>query len=106
MILQRISIDVRIMGGVPCVSGTRVPVAAVIGLMAEGVAPRGGRGTIAAMDVLVQYPQLVIEDVLACLEFAATAIDERHLPLKLPAMRFLIDERLSNQLNPADGVRA
>ena len=76
MTLQRISIDHQIMGGVPCVSGTRVPVAAVIGLMAEGVAPT---------DVLVHYPQLVIQDVLACLEFAATAIDERHLPLKLPA---------------------
>lgn len=72
----RISIDHRIKGGVPCVTGTRVPVTTVVALLAEG---------LATLDVLNHYPQLTIEDVLACLEFAARAVDERHLPLQLPA---------------------
>jgi uncharacterized protein (DUF433 family) len=31
-----ISIDHRVMGGVPCIAGTRIPVATVIGLLGQG----------------------------------------------------------------------
>ena len=34
---DRILIDHHIMGGVPCVRGTRIPVATILGLMAAGV---------------------------------------------------------------------
>ncbi|WP_442791446.1 DUF433 domain-containing protein [Micromonospora sp. NBC_01813] len=34
---DRISIDHRIMGGVPCIAGTRIPVATVIGLLVSRV---------------------------------------------------------------------
>jgi uncharacterized protein (DUF433 family) len=44
--------------------------------MAEGVSTQ---------EVLGYYPQLTLADILACLELAAAAVDERHLPLKLPA---------------------
>jgi uncharacterized protein (DUF433 family) len=30
-------IDHRVMGGVPCVAGTRIPVATVIGLLGQGL---------------------------------------------------------------------
>jgi uncharacterized protein (DUF433 family) len=31
-----VTIDHRIMGGVPCIAGTRIPVATVIGLLGQG----------------------------------------------------------------------
>jgi uncharacterized protein (DUF433 family) len=33
---DRISVDHRIMGGLPCIAGTRIPVATVVSLVAEG----------------------------------------------------------------------
>lgn len=68
--------DHRIMGGVPCIAGTRIPVAAIVGLIAQGLTPD---------DVLREYAQLTRDDVRAALEFAAAAVDERHLPLRTSA---------------------
>jgi len=76
MDLERISVDHRIMGGVPCVRGTRIPVATVVGLIAHGYAPD---------DVVRDYPQLTVEDVRACLLYAARAVDDRELPVRLSA---------------------
>lgn len=64
------------MGGVPCVRGTRIPVATIFGLVAHGVDVE---------QILVEYPQLAAEDVRAALEFAAVAVAERQLPLRTPA---------------------
>ncbi len=64
------------MGGVPCIRGTRVPVATVVGLFAEGQG---------IDEILSDYPQLSPEDVRAALEFAAAAVSERQLPLRMPA---------------------
>ncbi|MFC0526569.1 DUF433 domain-containing protein [Phytohabitans kaempferiae] len=72
----RISIDHRIMGGVPCIAGTRIPVATVVGLLGQGCS---------IDDVLADYSTLTAEDVLAALQFAANAVDERELPLRLSA---------------------
>lgn len=68
--------DHRIMGGVPCIAGTRIPVATIVGLIAQGLTPD---------DVLREYAQLTRDDVRAALEFAAAAVDERHLPLRTSA---------------------
>ena len=68
--------DHRIMDGVPCIAGTRIPVVSIVGLIAQG---------LTADDVVQEYPQLALEDVRAALEFAAAAVDERHLPLRTPA---------------------
>jgi uncharacterized protein (DUF433 family) len=72
----RIVADHRIMGGVPCIRGTRVPVATVVGLFAEGQAIEA---------ILADYPQLTGEDVRAALEFAAAAVSERQVPFRTPA---------------------
>ena len=74
--LGRISIDHRIMGGVPCIRGTRIPVATVVGMIADGASRE---------DILADYPQLVGDDVRAALRYAAAAVDERELPVRLPA---------------------
>ncbi len=73
MAFERISIDHRVMGGVPCIRGTRVPVATVVASLAEGMAPE---------DLVREFPQLVPEDVAEALRYAAAAVDERELPLR------------------------
>jgi len=74
--LGRITVDHQIMGGVPCVTGTRVPVATVVGLVASG---------LTTGEIVAEYPQLTPADVQACLEYAARAVDERELPVRLTA---------------------
>jgi len=76
MDLGRISVDHLIMGGVPCVTGTRIPVATVVGLVANGLSTE---------EITDEYPQLEVADVRACLEYAARAVDERELPVRLTA---------------------
>ncbi len=72
MAFTRIKIDHRIMGGLPCIDGTRVPVAMLVRMIAAGTA----MGTI-----LEQYPQLTEDDVREALRFAAANVDQRVIPL-------------------------
>jgi uncharacterized protein (DUF433 family) len=76
MAFQRISIDPEIMGGVPCVRGTRIPVPMLVRMVAGGM-------TIG--DIVAEYPQLSEEDVAEALRFAAANIDQRTVALDLPA---------------------
>ncbi|MFT4034119.1 MAG: DUF433 domain-containing protein [Patulibacter sp.] len=76
MAAQRIAIDPRVMGGVPVIRGTRIPVATIVGLVAEGLAVEA---------IVTDFPQLSQEDVRAALAFAAAAVAERQLPLRLTA---------------------
>lgn len=72
MAFTRISIDHRIMGGLPCIAGTRIPVAMVVRMIAAGTPVE---------TILEQYPQLVEEDVREALRFAAANLDQRVKPL-------------------------
>ena len=65
--MDRIVSDPAIMGGVPCVRGTRIPVTTIAGLLAENVS---------VADVLDSYPTLTIDDLRACQAYAA-ARDEQ-----------------------------
>jgi len=76
MAYSRITIDPRQMGGVPCLRGLRIPVATVVGLMADGMTEA---------EVLAAYPDLESEDVREALRFAAEAVRERSIPLAQPA---------------------
>ena len=73
MAFDRISVDHGVMGGVPCIRGTRIPVATVVGMVAEGMA---------IDQIVADFPQLVAEDVQDALRYAAAAVDERELPLR------------------------
>ena len=73
MAFERISVDHRVMGGVPCIRGTRIPVATGVASLAEGMTPE---------DLVSEFPQLVPEDVAEALRYAAAAVDERELPLR------------------------
>jgi len=73
---SRVVADHRIMGGVPCVRGTRIPVAVIVGLVAQ---------ERTAEEILADYPTLAADDVRAALEFAAMAVSERQVPLRTSA---------------------
>jgi uncharacterized protein (DUF433 family) len=73
MAFDRISVNHEVMGGAPCIAGTRIPVATVVSLVAEDE-------TID--QILAAYPQLVADDIRDALRFAAEAVRERELPLR------------------------
>jgi uncharacterized protein (DUF433 family) len=73
MAFERISVDHRIMGGVPCIRGTRIPVATVVGMVADGMTTE---------EILADFPELSAEDIQEALRYAALAVDERELPLR------------------------
>ena len=65
-LLQRITINPKVMVGKPVIAGTRLTVQHILGLLAQGM-------TIA--DILAEYNKLTKEDILACLLFAMQALD-------------------------------
>jgi len=58
----RISLTPGVMGGKPCIKGTRLPVEHILGYLGSGDS---------IDDVLASYPFITREDVLAALAFAA-----------------------------------
>ncbi len=72
MKFKRITVNPKQMDGVPCIRGLRVPVATVVGMVAEGMAEE---------EILKAYPDLEREDIREALRFAAEAVRERDLPL-------------------------
>lgn len=72
MAFTRIKIDHRIMGGLPCIDGTRVPVAMLVRMIAAGTEME---------TILEEYPQLTEDDLREALRFAAANVDQRVLPL-------------------------
>lgn len=75
MKFARITVDPKQMGGVPCIRGLRIPVATVVGMVAD-------RMTDA--EILSDYPDLVAEDIHEALRYAAETVRERELPLSIP----------------------
>lgn len=75
VLLARITVDHRRMGGMPCIRDLRIPVATIIGQLAAGADVR---------QVLEDFPDLEPEDVSAALAYAAGAVQERELPLLHP----------------------
>ncbi len=69
---DRITIRQNQMGGVPCIRGLRIPVATVVGMVADGMTDT---------EILAAYPDLEPEDIRVSLHFAAEAVQEREIPL-------------------------
>jgi uncharacterized protein (DUF433 family) len=72
MSFTRISVRVDQMDGVPCIRGLRIPVATVVGMLADGMSVE---------EILAAYPDLEVEDVREAMRYAAEAVRERELPL-------------------------
>lgn len=65
-LLDRISIDPEVVHGRPAIRGTRVRVSDVLALLAAGADER---------EILEDYPYLTVEDIRACLAYAAAQAD-------------------------------
>lgn len=63
---KRIAVNPDIHFGKPCVAGTRIPVQSVLELVSEGL----------SFEEIIQdyYPDLEIEDVRACIQYAIDVI--------------------------------
>ena len=73
MRFERITTDPEQMGGVPCIRGLRIPVAAVVDMVAEGMTTG---------EIIDAYPDLQPEDIEQGLHYAAESVRERELPLR------------------------
>jgi uncharacterized protein (DUF433 family) len=72
MKFARVTVNANVMGGMPCIRGLRIPVATVVGLVADGMTEA---------EVLEAYPDLMPDDIHEALQFAAEAVRERSIPL-------------------------
>lgn len=69
---DRISIHPRICHGQACISGTRIPVHQIVRMFAHGD----------SIDTLLNaYSSITREDILACLDYAASLAEEQVTPL-------------------------
>ena len=67
MTTNRIAVDPGILGGKPCVRGTRIPVTMVLELIEDG---------LTFQQVIEDYyPQLTDEDIKACLQYARAVVE-------------------------------
>jgi uncharacterized protein (DUF433 family) len=71
--VQRITVNPKQMGGVPCIRGLRIPVATVVNMVASGMTPA---------EVVDELPSLELDDVAAALRYAADAVADREIPLQ------------------------
>ena len=69
---ERITIDPAIHHGQACIKGTRIPVHQIIGMLANG-------DTIE--ELLKEYPSITRDDILACLDYAASLAEEQITPI-------------------------
>lgn len=72
MTLDRITTNPAVMGGKPCVRGTRVTVGTIVGLVAAGYD---------ISRILTAYPYLEREDIAQALAYAAWRAEEREVDL-------------------------
>ena len=70
----RITIDPQVCHGQACIKGTRIPVYQILGMLAHG-------DTIE--ELLTEYPSVTQEDILACLDYAASLAEEQVTPLEV-----------------------
>jgi uncharacterized protein (DUF433 family) len=70
--LDRVTINPDQMGGVPCIRGLRVPVATVVGMVADGMATE---------EIIDAYPDLTEDDIRQALRFAARSVSDRVVSL-------------------------
>jgi len=69
---DRISVHPKICHGQACVTGTRIPVHQIVRMFAHGDSIE---------TLLGAYPTLTREDILACLDYAASLAEEQVTPL-------------------------
>jgi len=66
-LLERIVVNPKVMCGKPVIKGTRLTVQHILGLLAQGVT---------VDEILREYEGLTVEDILACIAFAAEVLED------------------------------
>ena len=71
--MNKISVDSQIHFGKPCIAGTRITVQSILELLNEGL----------SFDDILQdyYPDLEIDDIKACLQYAIALISAEEINL-------------------------
>jgi uncharacterized protein (DUF433 family) len=69
----RIAVDPNVMGGKPCIKGTRIPVDLILRYLGDGQ-------SVAA--ILEAFPGLAVEDVRAAAAFAADVVADEAVVLE------------------------
>ena len=71
-ISDRVEINVSVMQGKPVIRGTRIPVHQIVRMFAHGD----------SVEMLLRaYPSINREDIMACLDYAASLTEEQVSPL-------------------------
>ena len=71
---EHITVDPDLHHGDPCITGTRIPVATIVGSLADGMTSE---------EILEAYPQLTRADIQAALAYAADVMRQELLfPLR------------------------
>ena len=60
--MERITVNPKILGGKPIIKGTRITVEFILELLASDISEE---------EILKDYPHLTVEDIHACLRYAA-----------------------------------
>jgi uncharacterized protein (DUF433 family) len=71
---DRVTINPRICHGQACVKGTRIPVHQIVRMLANG-------DTVD--DLLKEYAPITRQDIMACLDYAASLAEEQVTPIEL-----------------------
>ena len=69
----RISVKPEVMGGKPCIKGTRIPVDVILRYLGNGQSVE---------DILEAFPGLTVEDVRAAAAFAADVVADEAVVLE------------------------
>jgi uncharacterized protein (DUF433 family) len=76
-LLERITLDPKVMTGKPVIRGTRLTVQFILGLLAHGASEQ---------EIIEEYTGLTREDIKACLFFAMESLeDTTFMPLTAEA---------------------
>lgn len=67
---DRITAEPEKMGGVPCIRGFRIPVATIVGMLADGMSEN---------EILETYPDLEAADIHQALRYAAFLTKDREI---------------------------
>jgi len=75
-VLERISLNPRVMVGKPVIRGTRIPVELIVRMLGQGI-PED--------EILREYPRLGPEDIRAALAYAAEVLADEDVFALTPA---------------------
>ncbi|MEW6212690.1 MAG: DUF433 domain-containing protein [Acidobacteriota bacterium] len=66
-LLERITLDAKVMTGKPVIKGTRLTVEYILNLLAHGATPE---------EIMQEYDSLSQEDIQACILFAKKSLED------------------------------